>query len=156
MPLLNYSLGFQSFITFHPPYLIFTGFLLLVTFILSYYSQFINLLTIKVHNTFKNICSHTPFLVITYIPVARAFLRSQELILRPLVIVPLPVPGHFCGTNCCLKFKTVRVYPFLGPSLRHICSSWLTICFNIFNSFTILIFFIFYCLIVLILLQNIF
>ena len=57
----------------------------------------------------QNICSHTPFLVIKYIPVNRAFLRPQELILRPLVIAPSPVLGHSCGTNCCLKFKTVRV-----------------------------------------------
>ena len=69
------------------------------------------------------------------------------------------VPGHFCGTNCYLKFKIVRAKPFLNPSLRHICSSWLTICFNIiFNKIFLtifLIFFIFYCLIILIFLSNI-
>ena len=37
-PLLDLSLGFQSLITFRPPYLIFTGFLLLIAFILSCYS----------------------------------------------------------------------------------------------------------------------
>ena len=37
-PLLDLSLGFQSLITFRPPYLIFTGFLWLIAFILSCYS----------------------------------------------------------------------------------------------------------------------
>ncbi|RMX45663.1 hypothetical protein pdam_00024223, partial [Pocillopora damicornis] len=50
-----------------------------------------------------NICGHTPFLVITYVP---GLFKIQELISRPLVIAPLPVPGHFCGTNGSLKFKT--------------------------------------------------
>ena len=43
------------------------------------------------------------------LPVTRVFLRSQELLLRFLVIAPLPVPGLFCGRSCRLKFETVRV-----------------------------------------------
>ena len=132
------TLTFTAF--FRPPYFIFTGFLWLIAFILSCYFWFTNLLTIKAHNTFKNICSHTPLLVTTYVPATRASLRSPELILRLLVIALLPAPAHFYGTNCRVKFETARVQSFLSPSLRHICSSWLTICCNILNSFNILIF----------------
>ena len=38
--------------------------------------------------------------LIAYIPVIKASLKFKELITRPLVIAPLPILGHFLGTNC--------------------------------------------------------
>ena len=88
---------------------LFTGFLWLIAFILSCYFKLTNLLTIKAHDTFKNICSHTPLLITIYVPATRASLRSPELILRPLVIVPLPGLHHFCARNWRVKFETAKV-----------------------------------------------
>ena len=43
------------------------------------------------------------------VTATRASLRSPELILRLLVIMLLPAPAHFCGTNRHVKFETARV-----------------------------------------------
>ena len=49
----------------------------------------------------------------------------------------LPVLGHFCGTNCRLKFETARMQQLLSSSSDTPVQASFQICFNISNSFNI-------------------
>ena len=109
-----------------------TGFLWLIVFSSSWPLSFKSLKTINAHYTLKNICRHPPFLVIIYFPVTRAFLlRSQELVLRPFGDRAFACSGPLLWNKLPFEIRNSQSVAILSPSLGHICSSWLTICFNI-------------------------